>query len=49
MKKAGKSFEDKIYEGAGHAFFKDTGECCNAEAAKDAWARALAFLRKNLK
>jgi carboxymethylenebutenolidase len=49
MKKAGKHYEYKIYPGAGHAFFNDTGERYNAEAAKDAWARTLAFLRANLK
>lgn len=49
MKKAGKSFDYKIYPGAAHAFFNDTGERYNAEAAKDAWTRTLAFLRKNLK
>ena len=49
LKKAGKQFEYKIYTGAGHAFFNDTGERYNAEAAKDAWARTLAFLREHLK
>ena len=49
MKKAGKSFEYKIYPGAGHAFFNDTGERYNADAAKDAWSRTLSFLRTNLK
>jgi carboxymethylenebutenolidase len=49
MKKAGKSYDYKIYEGAGHAFFNDTGERYDAAAAKDAWPRAVAFLRKNLK
>ncbi len=49
LKKAGKSFEYKIYPGAGHAFFNDTGERYNAEAAKDAWARTLAFFRTKLK
>lgn len=48
LKKAGKRFEYKIYPGAGHAFFNDTGERYNAEAAKDAWTRTLAFLHKNL-
>ncbi|MGH9940787.1 MAG: dienelactone hydrolase family protein [Pyrinomonadaceae bacterium] len=48
LKRAGKSFEHKIYTGAGHAFFNDTGERYHAEAAKDAWTRTLAFLRKNL-
>lgn len=49
LKKAGKRFEYKIYDGAGHAFFNDTGERYHAEAARDAWTRTLAFLRKNLK
>lgn len=49
MKKAGKRFDYKIYSGAGHAFFNDTGERYNKEAAKDAWERALSFLKENLK
>lgn len=49
MKKAGKSYTSMTYVGAGHAFFNDTGQNYNAAAAKDAWARSLAFLRANLK
>jgi carboxymethylenebutenolidase len=49
MKKAGKRFEYKVYAGAGHAFFNDTGQRYDPAAAKDAWARTLAFLRLNLK
>lgn len=49
MKKLNKSFEYKIYEGAEHAFFNDTGNRYDAEAAKDAWAQTLAFLKKHLK
>lgn len=49
LKTAGKSYEYKIYPGAGHAFYNDTGERYNAEAAKDAWAKTLAFFRQNLK
>lgn len=49
MKKLKKSYEYKIYQGAGHAFFNDTGERYNAEAAKDAWERTLAFLKRNVK
>ena len=49
LKAAGKPFEHKVYAGAGHAFFNDTGERYNAEAAKDAWSRTLEFLRANLK
>jgi carboxymethylenebutenolidase len=49
MKQANKKYEYKIYPGAGHAFFNDTGERYNAEAAKDAWSRTITFLRANLK
>lgn len=49
MKQAGKSFEFKIYPGAGHAFFNDAGERYDAEVARDAWTRTLAFLRTNLR
>jgi carboxymethylenebutenolidase len=49
MKQAGKQFEYKIYSGAGHAFFNDTGERYQAEAAKDAWTRTLTFLHAHLK
>ena len=49
LKKAGKKFEYKIYPGAGHAFFNDTGQRYDPAAAKDAWALTLAFLRRNLK
>ena len=49
MAKAGKRFEHKVYPGAAHAFFNDAGERYNAEAAKDAWSRTLAFLRAHLK
>ena len=49
MQAANKPYEYKIYEGAGHAFFNDTGERYDAKAAADAWPRALAFLRANLK
>lgn len=49
MNRLKKSFEYKIYPGAAHAFFNDTGDRYNAEAAKDAWVRTLAFLKKNVK
>jgi carboxymethylenebutenolidase len=49
MRAAGRPFDHKIYAGAGHAFFNDTGERYNAEAALDAWARTLEFLRGHLK
>jgi carboxymethylenebutenolidase len=49
MKRMGKSYDPKIYPGTQHAFFNDTnGDRYNEPAAKDAWARSLAFLKKNL-
>lgn len=48
MLNAGKQFEYKIYPGAGHAFFNDTGERYNAAAADDAWALTLSYLRAHL-
>lgn len=48
MKKLGKKYEYKIYPGAAHAFFNDTGTRYNPEAAKDAWATTLAFLKRTV-
>jgi carboxymethylenebutenolidase len=50
MKELKKTYEYKIYKDAPHAFFNDTNaERYKPEAAKDAWAQTLAFLKKNLK
>jgi carboxymethylenebutenolidase len=51
MKKAGKSIDVKIYEGAGHAFANPNNPWhgYREEAAKDAWARTTAFLAAHLK
>jgi carboxymethylenebutenolidase len=49
MKAANKSFDSKIYAGAGHAFFNETGERYNPLAAADAWAKTIKFLREQLK
>ena len=51
MKKAGKSIDVKIYEGAGHAFANVDNPWggYRAAAAKDAWARTTAFFAKHLK
>ena len=49
MKELGKSYDAKVYPGAAHAFFNDTNpQRYNEAAAKDAWARSIAFLKKNL-
>ncbi len=38
-----------IYEGAGHAFFNDTGSRYHAEAAQLAWERTISFFKEKLK
>ncbi len=43
MKKSGKKFDYKIYNGAYHAFFNDTRPHYNKEAAADAWKRVIKF------
>lgn len=48
LKNAGIESEFHIYDGAGHAFFNDTQPSYNADAAKDAWPRALDWFRKHL-
>jgi len=49
LKRAGKTYQIKVYAGAGHAFFNDARpETYRPEAAQDAWARALGFFRTHL-
>ncbi|MDP3939664.1 MAG: dienelactone hydrolase family protein [Deltaproteobacteria bacterium] len=49
LKKAGKTMTTHLYKGVGHAFFNDTRpDVYDAGAAKDAWAKTLAFFRSNL-
>ncbi|MBI3014887.1 MAG: dienelactone hydrolase family protein [Candidatus Tectomicrobia bacterium] len=49
LKKYNKLYEIKIYPGAQHAFHNETNPSrYNPEAARDAWARAMVFLKKNL-
>ncbi len=43
MKKQGKTYHYKIYDEAGHAFFNDSRASYDVNAARDAWARTLAF------
>jgi carboxymethylenebutenolidase len=51
MKKAGKSVDVKLYEGAGHAFanINNPWGGYRPEAAADAWTRTLAFFETHLK
>lgn len=48
LRAAGTTVEVKIYPGAGHAFFNDTGANYNAAAAADSWPRSLAWFRRHL-
>jgi carboxymethylenebutenolidase len=41
-------YELRIYPGTGHAFFNDTRPSYGPEAARDAWARMLAFFAETL-
>lgn len=50
LKKAGKTYELYIYEGANHAFHNDTSAArYNEAAAKLAWNRTLDFFKKYIK
>jgi len=49
MEQQQKVFGFVIYQGANHAFHNDTGPAYNAEAACDAWARAVAWFNKYLR
>jgi carboxymethylenebutenolidase len=48
LKAAGTTYEIKVYDGAGHAFFNDTGGSYNQTAARDAWTTTLAWFRRHL-
>ena len=49
LKTAGKNAEIYVYAGAGHAFMHDGRPSYNADSARRAWARVLAFFQKHLK
>ncbi len=49
LKKASIQYKVFIYEGAGHAFFNDTGSRYQKEAALLAWERTIAFFKEKLK
>jgi carboxymethylenebutenolidase len=48
MQAAGRRFEPHVYPGAPHAFFNDTRPAYRVRAARDAWARTLAFFAEQL-
>lgn len=50
LRRNAKTYQVKIYPGAGHAFFNDTRpDVYKPDAARDAWTRALAFFREHLR
>ena len=49
LKKASVEYKVFMYEGAGHAFFNDTGTRYHKEAAALAWKRTIAFFKETLK
>ncbi|HLF71777.1 MAG TPA: dienelactone hydrolase family protein [Dehalococcoidia bacterium] len=48
LRAANKTVQIKVYPGANHAFFNDTGSAYNAEAAADAWRLTLDWFRRYL-
>ncbi len=48
LERLGKTYDVRVYEGAGHAFANPSGNNFNAEYADDAWNRTLGFLREHL-
>jgi carboxymethylenebutenolidase len=51
MKEAGKSYQSKIFDGAGHGFFRqqDGRDGANLKAAEEGWPMILEFLREQTK
>ena len=49
LKRLGKTFEVKVYEGAGHGFFCNERASYHAESAKDAWQKTRLWFDKYLK
>ena len=49
MQQNNKTFEKIVFAKANHAFHNDTGANYNAEAAKEAWAKTLAWFDKYLR
>jgi carboxymethylenebutenolidase len=49
MRRLGKTFDSKVYPGAGHGFFCDERGSYHAASAKDAWTRLTGWFSKYLK
>jgi Dienelactone hydrolase and related enzymes len=48
MKAAGKDFEYRVYPGANHGFFNDSGPGYDVDASRDSFARILGFFAAKL-
>ena len=48
LAEAGKTYEMIVFDGANHAFFNDTGERFDPEAAEEAWANTLGWFDEHL-
>jgi carboxymethylenebutenolidase len=48
LAEAGKTYEMVVFEGANHAFFNDTGERFDPEAAREAWSYTLGWFDQYL-
>jgi carboxymethylenebutenolidase len=49
LRSLGKTFEIKVFPGAGHGFFCDDRDAYHAEAAKEAWEKMRAWFAQYLK
>ena len=49
LKAAGLPYAIQTFAGAGHAFFNDTGQRYNPEAAQQAWQKMLDWFNQHLK
>jgi carboxymethylenebutenolidase len=51
MKELGKTYEPRVFDGAGHGFLRAQGgqDGANLKAAKEAWPLTVAFLRRHLR
>jgi carboxymethylenebutenolidase len=48
LKRLGKTYEFRRYDGAGHAFFNTSRDAYRAEQALDGWQKVFAFLNRTL-
>jgi carboxymethylenebutenolidase len=48
LQQTGRPYQIMVHEGAGHAFFNDTGGSYNEKAATDAWNATLTWFRQHL-